>query len=82
VRISATAAGGVMTIAIADTGSGIAPVELPRVFERFHRGTHEREGAGLGLSIARASVRVLGGSLELESREGVGTTALIRLSAP
>jgi two-component system phosphate regulon sensor histidine kinase PhoR len=82
VRIGVTIAERAVTIAVADTGPGIAPVELSRVFERFHRGDHAREGAGLGLSIARAAVQALGGSLELESREGAGTTAFMRLRAP
>ncbi len=82
VRIGVTVAERAVTIAVADTGPGIAPVELSRVFERFHRGDHEREGAGLGLSIARAAVQALGGSLELESREGAGTTAFMRLRVP
>src|SRR5579872_284001 len=74
VRIGAAVADGVVTIEIADTGVGIPSVELDRVLERFHRGEHDREGAGLGLSIANATMKALDGSLELESREGVGTT--------
>jgi signal transduction histidine kinase len=67
------------TIEIVDTGRGIAPAELGRVFERFHRGTSGGDGAGLGLSIAKAAILVQGGTLELESTEGRGTTARVRL---
>jgi signal transduction histidine kinase len=82
VQIGVTVADDTVTIVVADTGPGIAPVELSRVFERFHRGDPEGEGAGLGLSIANAAVQVLGGTLRLESREGAGTTAFVRLRAP
>jgi two-component system OmpR family sensor kinase len=67
-------------VEIVDTGTGIAPAELERVFERFHRGTSGGNGAGLGLSIAKAAIVVQGGTLELESTQGRGTTARVRLS--
>jgi two-component system OmpR family sensor kinase len=70
----------VVTIEIVDTGTGIAAAELERVFERFHRGTSGGSGAGLGLSIAKAAVVAQGGTLELESAQGRGTTARVRLS--
>jgi signal transduction histidine kinase len=68
-----------VTIEIADSGPGIAPAELERVFERFHRGTTARGGAGLGLPIAKAAIEAQGGTLELESTPGTGTTARVRL---
>jgi signal transduction histidine kinase len=49
------------------------------VFERFRRGTTGRDGAGLGLPIARAALEVQGGTLELESTAGSGTCARVRL---
>jgi signal transduction histidine kinase len=70
----------VVTIEIVDTGTGMAPAELDRVFERFRRGTRGGDGAGLGLSIAKAAIVVQGGTLELESTQGRGTTARVRLS--
>ena len=79
VRISASETDGHVVVEIADTGSGIPAAELPRIFERFRRGTLDG-GVGLGLPIAKAAVDVLGGSIEIESREGSGTTARIRLS--
>jgi signal transduction histidine kinase len=69
----------VVTIEIADSGPGIAPAELQRVFERFHRGTAAGGGAGLGLPIAKAAIEAQGGTLELESTPGTGTTARVRL---
>ncbi len=67
---------------VRDDGPGIAEDELPLIFERFHRGRDERastSGAGLGLSIARELVEMMGGSLSATSREGAGTTFTVRL---
>lgn len=75
----ATRAGrGAVTIAVADTGHGIDPADLPRVFERFHRSPGS-PGSGLGLTISRDLVRSHGGTLTLESRPGEGTTATVTL---
>jgi signal transduction histidine kinase len=80
VRIAVEGDSETLTIEIADTGTGIAPAELERVFERFHRGTAEGEGAGLGLSIAKAAIEAQGGTLELESAVGEGTIARVTLA--
>jgi signal transduction histidine kinase len=73
-----------LAIEIADTGLGIAPAELSRVFEPFHRGdgamNRRFEGTGLGLSLARSFVELHGGSLTLDSVQGEGTT--VRISLP
>ena len=65
-------------IAVADTGIGIAPEELPRVFERFYRTDASRSrasgGFGLGLAIARDLVQAMGGTLSVESTPGAGST--------
>jgi signal transduction histidine kinase len=74
--------GGVQ-IEVEDTGSGIAAEEINRIFERFYRGSGslEQEGFGLGLSIARRMVDVMGGEIGVDSAEGRGSTFWIRLSA-
>jgi signal transduction histidine kinase len=76
--------GDKLTIEIADTGLGIAAAQLSRVFEPFHRGdgamNRRFEGTGLGLPLARSFVDLHGGSLTLDSIQGVGTT--VRLSLP
>ncbi len=68
---------------VADTGMGIAPEDLPRVFERFYRtdASRARElgGFGLGLSIARELVRAMGGSLDVRRTVGEGTTFRVAL---
>jgi len=78
-------AGGVLSILIADTGVGIAPEALERVFQPFERargaGTTKTEGTGLGLSIARGLISLHGGNIILESSIGKGTTATVTIPA-
>lgn len=88
--ITYTPAGGIVSIAlrradaarlvvtVADTGSGIAPAELERVFERFYRTDESRArasgGFGLGLAIARDLVEAMGGAITAESVVGEGSS--------
>ena len=69
------------TIEVTDTGVGIAPEDLPHLFERFYRTASAAgvAGAGLGLAIVHAVVEGHGGSIEIESRPGRGTTFRIDL---
>jgi signal transduction histidine kinase len=68
---------------VVDNGTGIAAEEVDRIFERFYRGAGslEQEGFGLGLSIARRMVDVMGGEIGVSSAEGVGSTFWVRLRA-
>ncbi len=70
-------------IEVRDTGVGIAPHELPRIFERFYRGSRANEarssGSGLGLAIVKSIVDMHGGLISVESRLGVGTTFVVSL---
>jgi two-component system OmpR family sensor kinase/two-component system sensor histidine kinase BaeS len=76
---------GCAQIRVADTGPGIAPEDLPHVFERFYRGdkSHSRRGggAGLGLAIARQLIVAHGGQITVGSPAGQGTTFTITLPA-
>jgi signal transduction histidine kinase len=71
----------VVRVEVADTGEGIAPEDLPRIFERSFRGERSRaapetgddSGAGLGLAIARGLVEAHGGEIEVASRLGEGS---------
>jgi signal transduction histidine kinase len=79
------AADGDATIQVIDTGVGIEPAELPRIFERFYRGSLANEargsGSGLGLAIARSIVDIHRGTIEVESQLGAGTTFTVTLPA-
>jgi signal transduction histidine kinase len=70
-------------IEVEDTGTGIAADEVGRVFERFYRGPGAlaQEGFGLGLSIAKRMVDVMGGEIGVDSEVGVGSTFWVRLPA-
>lgn len=83
VRISVTATQMSVTIAVADTGPGIAEEHLPRIFERFYRvdraRSRESGGTGLGLSLVRHVVERNGGSVAVRSQVAAGSTFEITL---
>jgi signal transduction histidine kinase len=80
VAISLRCADGVAIIAIKDTGIGIAPENLNRIFEPFFRASEgTARGTGLGLNIAREIVQLHGGSLSVESQVGAGSTFSVAL---
>ncbi len=68
-----------------DTGSGIAPEDLPNVFERFYRADSARQSdsgeSGLGLAIVKSVAEAHGGQIKVESTQGKGTTFTMRLPA-
>jgi signal transduction histidine kinase len=75
VLVSALSLPGEVQISVADDGPGIAPEEIPYVFDRFWRGDGARAGgSGIGLAIARELVRAHGGRIWVESKLGEGTT--------
>jgi two-component system sensor histidine kinase/response regulator len=94
VTVSAGEAAGEVVVEVRDTGVGIPPDALDRLFEEFYRvgrgnggedgngGTPDRpKGTGLGLPICKRIVAELGGSIEVESEVGVGSTFRARLPA-
>jgi len=66
-------------VTIEDEGAGISEEDLPYVFERFYRGKRSSGSFGLGLAICKDLVERMGGSISLESKEGVGTKVEIEL---
>lgn len=85
ITVSLQRVGGRATIKVRDTGIGIGPNDLLHVFERFYRAdsarSREKGGTGLGLPIARWIAEEHGGSVDLESALGAGTTATLKLPA-
>lgn len=78
ITVSARATSRGIEIRVHDDGPGIAPEELPHVFDRFRKGRDSR-GTGLGLSIAQRLVVAHGGRIDIESEAGRGTTATVTL---
>lgn len=82
VRVQLAAADGLALLTVTDTGQGIAPEHLAQVFGRFFRADKSRTGAGnagLGLAICQAIVTAHGGTIEVASEPGTGTTFTVRL---
>lgn len=82
VTISVDSAGGECRLTVADTGVGIAPDDLPRLFDRFYRADKARAntgGSGLGLSIVQSIVTAHGGQVAVESELGQGSRFTVTL---
>ena len=83
VKVSADRVDGMIRISVADAGSGIALAEQTRIFQKFYRAdpqlTRSPGGTGLGLYISRELTERMGGSLDLRSEPGAGTTFVVEL---
>jgi len=81
VRIGCTAADGEAVLTVSDTGVGIPPEEMPRIWERLYRGDQSRSerGLGLGLSLVKAVVEAHGGRVTARSTPGQGASFEVRL---
>jgi signal transduction histidine kinase len=91
VSLSVQAADGEIEFRVRDSGPGISPTELPRIFDRYWQAKQTKGGSGLGLYIAKGLVEAHGGRIRVESVVGEGTTvcftvraskALVPLQAP
>lgn len=68
-----------IVITVSDNGSGIAEADLPRIFDPFFTTRPVGTGTGMGLAVARAAIHGAGGSIEIDSAAGQGTTCTIKL---
>ena len=68
-------------VSVTDQGMGIAPEDLPRIWDRLYRGdrSRSRQGLGLGLSIVRAIIRAHGGDIFVSSEVGKGSVFTFQL---
>lgn len=66
---------------VRDTGRGIAPEHLPRIFDRFYRADNAPGGTGLGLAIVQSIMRLHGGTASIQSQLGQGTTVTLKFPA-
>ena len=82
-QVKVAAEAGAAILAVQDTGQGIAPEDLPHIFERFYRADKARSSAagrtGLGLAITKAIVEAHGGTIEVATESGKGSTFTVRL---
>jgi signal transduction histidine kinase/ActR/RegA family two-component response regulator len=77
VWVTTTTADGLLTVTVTDDGVGIPPQDQERIFEAFHqgrRGPSREEGTGLGLTLCKRIVTLMGGQMSLRSEVGVGST--------
>ncbi len=76
IDVSARTSDGIVTVEVRDTGEGIDPADLPRVFERFYKADRARRagGTGLGLAIVKHTAEAHGGSVQADSEPGRGST--------
>ncbi len=81
VSVEAYEENGDICILVSDTGIGISKEDLPKVKTKFFKANHTRRGSGIGLAVADEIITRHGGTLTINSEEGVGTTVLITLPA-
>ena len=82
-KVDIEPAGGALRLTVRDSGVGIAPEKMPGLFEKFtqadNSATRRFGGTGLGLAICRELTQMMGGSINVESREGHGSTFVVEL---
>jgi signal transduction histidine kinase len=81
VSVEAYEENGDICILVSDNGIGISKEDLPKVKTKFFKANHTRRGSGIGLAVANEIITRHGGTLTINSEEGVGTTVLITVPA-
>lgn len=83
IAVAARAEPGAVLIEVRDTGEGMAPADLPHIWERYYQGESARGhgGAGLGLALVKELTEAMGGSVAAESEVGQGSRLTLRLPA-
>ncbi len=79
ITIKAFESGGNIVVSVADDGVGISEQDLPKIKTKFYKANHSKRGSGIGLAVADEIIAMHGGTLELTSKENVGTTVTITL---
>ncbi len=79
IHLSVKQESGIVAIAVSDNGVGIAPGDIRKIFEPFYTTRRGAEGTGLGLSVSLELSKKMGGTIEVESVLGQGTTMTLRL---
>ncbi|MBA2244682.1 MAG: response regulator, partial [Gemmatimonadetes bacterium] len=83
VEVTLRTEGGSAVLEVRDSGIGVAPAQLPRIFNRFYQAdssvTRRHEGSGIGLSLVKELVELHGGTITAQSRQGEGSTFAVHL---
>src|SRR6478672_10072737 len=83
VCLTVESAGDTVVMRVQDTGAGIPPEQVSRIFEKFYQADNQRSasavGTGLGLAIVKSIVEAHGGRIRCESTAGKGTTFIIEI---
>ena len=79
IRILAAAEGDYFVVSVSDTGCGISPEDLPKIKQKFYKANLTRRGSGIGLAVADELGSSFGGSIDVQSTLGEGTTVTIRI---
>lgn len=79
IEVEAQKTDSAVTVSVSDTGAGIAPDDLPKVKQKFYKANKTKHGSGIGLAVADEIITRHGGTLEIDSELGKGTTVTITL---
>lgn len=84
IRVEWRTFASIVQIVVRDNGSGIPPEDLPHIFKRFYRSrfSSDTQGVGLGLPLAKAVIEAHGGTIEVDSAPGAGTTFTVNFPIP